>query len=292
MNSLSELLKSVYRPIHDKKEFVQRLFMSNYMPTLLFYYSRTATTISLNIAELYDNNIVVRNVTDYSVYFCKYIYSVLIHKRLEPLSQNWICSSVLSKRDKNRYIGEEYTLLESYDFIKNSLMLMNSGRTICETNFNETCYAMDPVVSTSETYIEGLVKMRVDNKYIYRVFRRLTDTDQCNGDSRDNNLTEFVQIPFSELTWVPLRSNANFLSIEYVHPLMKEGIVIELDRSVYFAGNQILSPTFVKSYLEHQSELYHFDMDYMLKIMDDTICSITMNADKYILLKENGYQVV
>jgi len=292
MNSLSELLKSVYRPIHDKKEMVQRFFMSNYMPTLLFYYSRTVTTISLNSMQLYENNVVVRNVTDYSVYVCKYIYSVLIHKRLEPLSQNWICSSVLSKRDKNRYIGEEYTLLESYDFIKNPMMLLNSGRTICETNFNETCSAMEPVVSTSETYIEGLVKMRVDNKYMYRVFRRLTDSDQFNGDSNDNNLSEFVETPFSELIWVPIRSSANFLSIEYTHPLMKEGIVIELDRSIYFVGNQILSPTFVKSYLEHQSELYHFDMDYVLKIMDDTICTMTLSSDKYILLKEDGYQIV
>jgi tRNA A37 threonylcarbamoyladenosine biosynthesis protein TsaE len=73
---------------------------------------------------------------------------------------------------------------------------------------------------------------------------------------------------------------------------MKAGIVIQLDRSVYLVGNQILSPTFVKSYLEYQSELYHFDMDYVLKIMDDTICTMTLSSDKYILLKEDGYQVV
>jgi len=294
MNSLSELIKSVYRPIREKKEVVQRFFLSNYIPSLLFYYSRTVTTISIHSAELYNKNIVVKNVTDYSVYFCKYIYSVIIHKRLEPLSQNWISSSVLSKRDKNRYIGEEYTLLESYDFIKDPMLLLNSGRTICETNFNETCSAMEPVVLNSETYIEGLVKMRVDNKYIYRVFRPLTtfDSDQQDSDHCNDNVSEPVQTPFSELTWAPIRSNANFLSIEYTHPLMKEGIVIELDRSIYFTGNQILSPTFVKSYLEHQSELYHFDMDYVLKIMDDTICTITLSSDKYILLKEDGYQVV
>jgi hypothetical protein len=214
MNSLIELLKSVYRPIHDKKEFVQQFFMTNYMPSILFYYSRIVTTISLNSAQLYDNNVLVRNATDYSVYFCKYLYSAVIRKRLEPMSQNWICSSVLSKRDKDRSIGEEFTLLECYDFIKNPLMLLNSGRTICETNFNDACGVIETLVSNSEPFVEGLIKMRVDNKYIYRVFRPLTSSDSDHQDPDDSRNSEPVQIPFLELTWAPIRSNANFLSIE------------------------------------------------------------------------------
>ena len=87
-------------------------------------------------------------------------------------------------------------------------------------------------------------------------------------------------------------SKAKFLSIEYTHPLMKMGIVFELDKSVYFVGNQILSPTFVKSYLEYQSELYHFDMDYVLKIMDGDINSFELGFDRYVVLTEDGYSIV
>ena len=115
--------------------------------------------------------------------------------------------------------------------------------------------------------------MKAGDNYVFRIF--------------DNNNGQFDEF---KLPLVP--SKAKFLSIEYTHPLMKMGIVFELDKSVYFVGNQILSPTFVKSYLEYQSELYHFDMDYVLKIMDGDINSFELGFDKYVVLTENGYNIV
>jgi len=197
---------------------------------------------------------------------------MFIGKKIEPLTSYWISTSVLSKRDKNRFVGEEYTLLESYEFIKNPKQLMD-GRTTTEISYNEMCDVVDTIVLNSPTYIEGLVKMKLGDDYVIRIF------DNNNGK-------------FTEFKYPLIASKARFLSIEYTHPFMKNVIVFHLDKSVYYAGNQILSPTFVKSYLEHQSELYHFDMDYVLKVMDNDINSFELGFDRHVVLTEEGYTIL
>jgi hypothetical protein len=87
-------------------------------------------------------------------------------------------------------------------------------------------------------------------------------------------------------------SKTRLLSIEYTHPIMNKGIPIVLDKSVYYVDNQILSPAFIKLYLEYQTELYHFDMDYVLKIIDNDVNSFELKFDKSVLLTEEGYKIV
>ena len=270
MYGLRELLNNI------KLQVIKRpnidVLKATALTYFVVYYSKIVNTISGNYKTLYENNLVVRTTIDHTVYCVNYLYSSAIGKKIEPMSSYWISSSVLSRRDKNRYIGDEYTLLESYEFIKNTLDI-NEGRTNFETSYNEICDAVDSVVLNSQGYVEGLVKMKVGDKYVFRIF--------------DNNNGQFVEF---KLPMVP--SKAKFLSIEYTHPLMKKGIVFELDKSVYFVGNQILSPTFVKSYLEYQSELYHFDMDYVLKIMDGDINSFELGFNRSVVLTEEGYSII
>jgi len=234
--------------------------------TFLLHYSKFATKIQDKYKYVYDNNVVVKLLVDQSFYWVDYVYSFLIRKKIEPFQSYWISSSVLSKRDKNRYIGEEFTLLESYEFIKDP-------NVNCETSYNEICDAVDSIVLNSQSYIEGLVKMKLGDNYIYRMF------DSNNGLFKEFNLP-----------LVP--SKTRFLSIVYFHPLMKKTIFITLDKSVYFVDNQIPSPTFVKLYLEYQPEFYHFDMDYVVKIMDNDINTLELTFDKSILLTEDGYKIV
>jgi hypothetical protein len=270
MYGLKELLGSIKLPVIKRPDI--DALTANVLTYFVIYYSKFVNSVSGKYKSLYENNLVARSVIDYSVYGANYIYSLLIGKKIEPMSSYWISSLVLSKRDKNRFIGDEYTLLESYEFIKNPLDI-NEGRTNFETSYNEICDAVDSVVLNSQSYVEGLVKMKVGDDYVFRIF------DNTNGQ-------------FDEFKLPLVPSKAKFLSIEYTHPLMKTGIVFELDKSVYFVGNQILSPTFVKSYLEYQSELYHFDMDYVLKIMDSDINSFELGFDRSVVLTEEGYSII
>jgi hypothetical protein len=282
MYGLREFLDNIKKSYSGKasnvKNYVNKKITSvdyikaNALTLFVIYYGKIVATISDNYKKIYNSNIVVKTCVDSSVYYSNYIYSMVIRKKIEPMSSYWISTSVLSKRDKNRYVGEEYTLLESYEFIKNPQQSIE-GKTNCETSYNEMCDTLDSIVLNSQNYIEGLVKMKVGEHYVFRVF--------------DNNNGQFDEF---KLPLVP--SKAKFWSIEYTHPLMKKGIVFELNKNVYLVGNQILSPTFVKSYLEYQSELYHFDMEYVLKIMDSDINSFELGFDRSVVLTEDGYSII
>ena len=272
MYGLRELLESLNLNGFKVKSKDIDVLKATALTYFIVYYSKFVNVVSGKYKLLYENNPLVKSIIDNTVYGLNFAYSHVIGKKIEPMSSYWISSLVLSRRDKNRYIGDEYTILESYEFIKNPLEI-NEGRTNFEISYNDICDAVDSIVLNSQSYIEGLVKMKIGDDYVFRIF------DTNNGQ-------------FDDFKMPLIRSKAKFLSIEYTHPLMKMGIVFELDKSVYFVGNQILSPTFVKSYLEYQSELYHFDMDYVLKVMDSDINSFELGFDRSIVLTEDGYTIL
>jgi len=281
MHGLRDLLNSIEKSfVNNKKDFTAfiskkigsiHVIKANAL-TFLVYYSKFINFVNCNYKKLYNDYPVARSIVDYSFYWFNYSYSYVIRKKIEPLSSYWISTSILSKRDKNRYVGEEYTLLESYEFMKTPYQLIEK-QMACESSYNETCDAADSIVLNSSSYIEGMVKMKLGDNYIYRIF------DNTNGF-------------FKEFMMPLLSSKAKFLSIEYTHPIMKKSISIDLNKSIYFVDNQILSPTFVKLYLEYQPELYHFDMDYVLKIMDSDINTFEIGFDKSILLTADGYKII
>uniref|UniRef100_A0A6C0JRE9 Uncharacterized protein n=1 Tax=viral metagenome TaxID=1070528 RepID=A0A6C0JRE9_9ZZZZ len=276
---------------------VQHSFLNNYNNVKEFYIN-TKENIELNFLN-YSTIVIVtfnnwyniiyktkygKKTIDHTSYFFKYIYSSIINKKIEPLSTNWIASYVLSKSlescilsknaentnyfDNNKHFDNEYSLLESYEFFENPYREQND-KLICETNYSEICYAVQHFVNIRKIYCEGLVKMKLDDDYVFRVLK---------------NKKEFTEF---KLPIIP--SKARFLSIEYTHPIMKKEIVINLDKNIYFKGNEILSISFVKLYLEFQCELYHFDEDYILKIMDNNLNNFELGFDKYIVLTEDGY---
>jgi hypothetical protein len=83
-----------------------------------------------------------------------------------------------------------------------------------------------------------------------------------------------------------------FLSIEYTHPKMSGGIVVYMPTNVYNATSNILTPAFIKRYLEYQSLPYVFDMRYTLKILDTNINIFNMKSNQHIKLKDRSYDVV
>jgi hypothetical protein len=87
------------------------------------------------------------------------------------------------------------------------------------------------------------------------------------------------------------RSNTKFLSVEYSHPDMTSPIGIVMDKSWFFAGNELLNSTFILRMLEYQPDMYFFDEDYLVKIMDSECNIFTITSNEYILLTKEGYEV-
>jgi len=231
-------------------------------------YCKFVNSVNECYNEIY-NIPIAKKIIDYSSYSLQYIYSTLINKKLEPMSSYWISSIILSK---GHTIVNEMKILQHYEFINNPLDIVGEV-TIIEKCFNETCDSLDTIVLNSQNYVEGLVKMKIGKSYVYRVF---------------DNTSGF----FSDFELPLISSSVKFLTIEYIHPIMNKTIFIELDNSVYFENNQILSAAFIKLYLEHQSELYHFDFDYILKVMDNNLKTFSLKFDKSVLLLADEYKIV
>lgn len=90
------------------------------------------------------------------------------------------------------------------------------------------------------------------------------------------------------------KSNIDFILVEYGHPKMKGLMQINLPDSVYMVGNEILSKTFVLRYLNHSCIPYtwHFDEDYIIRIIDHNADSLEIRSHQYIVLEKDGYKVV
>jgi hypothetical protein len=272
MYGLKELLNSMQSSYHNHvKNLNEKVSNINFLPYIV-QYSRFVCGVNKFCRSVYDSNLVVKSAVDHVLYFIEKVYSLAIGKKIEPMDSYWISSSFLLKRDKRRYFGDEYALTEFYEFVKNPTAITDNASN-AEVTYNEICDAVDSIVLNTQLYVEGMVKMKYGDSYVYRIF--------------DNNLGHFTDL---KMPLMP--SKGRLLSVEYTHPIMSKGIPIVLDNSVYYADNQLLSPAFIKLYLEHQPELYHFDMDYVLKIIDNDINSFELKFNKSVLLTEDGYKIV
>jgi hypothetical protein len=94
------------------------------------------------------------------------------------------------------------------------------------------------------------------------------------------------------LNYSSKKSSISFLSIEYIHPDMKEKVVIDLPKSAYLVNNTVLSALFIKRYLEYQYENHVFDLNYKINIMDSNINMLSLTYPEMILLKEDSYDII
>ena len=89
-------------------------------------------------------------------------------------------------------------------------------------------------------------------------------------------------------------SSARFLEIEY-----KCGdqfrVAIEVPKSHYLAGNEILSKTYILRYLEHTSIFVNWtfkESEYSLRIVDDESQMFSLNSRQYIKLLSDKYIIM
>ena len=137
---------------------------------------------------------------------------------------------------------------------------------------------MKTFIAATDVIEEAMTILKYkDKKVVYCIFKGTHKT------------IEFPSISF------PIEpSRAKFLSIEYTHPDMDKSIVIELGDEYYMTNNHLLSPLFVKRYLEynHSKGEYTFDENYKIRIMDNNIKICEVTSDYYINLNKNSYEIL
>lgn len=97
--------------------------------------------------------------------------------------------------------------------------------------------------------------------------------------------------PNSNNEYTGRKSRVRLLTAEYIHPLMEEPIIFDIDNRYMREGNDIFSVGFVKRLLEYQSEPYVFDLSYTISIMDDCMSTITIDSTQYINLLFRKFEI-
>ena len=228
-----------------------------------------------NIVKTYNNNVdknSIMNLTlEYSCYLVEYVKSLFFDYRIEPFNNNWISISYVDQDESAKktlsFIFEEtYDELDTIHFFKNSIDIVE----YCD-DFKDWYNTAKTILIKEKKVYDCLISMRVDDKYIYKV---------CDTESEP-----FNTLP-SEL------SNVKFLSIGYIHPEVKNPIVIDIDKNAYLVGNELLSCTFVKRALEYSCNVKHFDTDYILTIMDNKLNIFELKSNEYIIIEKDTYKII
>jgi hypothetical protein len=210
---------------------------------------------------LYITNKSVRDVE----WYIKTSYRIVTFQNIEPYNCPWMSKSWLTPN--MTAITCRYILNEHYktNFDEVFVSIFNTAYATMNLSFKTFC---NDTISDST----GLFIMKLLNE--------------------ENDTAYFVSINDPQIPSTIQKSSAKFLSIEYKHPEMKESIEITLDRSWFYTGNVLFTPTFVLRALKYQSQSFFFDMDYTICIMDKDINIVDLDYNKYLLLTETGYQVV
>jgi len=181
-----------------------------------------------------------------------HLKSSVYNYRIEPDNAVWTSISTINTDD---------TYEEKYEFSDNT-----------EEQASVLNFLMKKVkkLSANDSKVD-LYILKNDDKYIYRILSRVA------GPPGHQFIYDL--------------SKSRFLSVEYTHNQMEKPIYLDIPRNAYLVGNEILSATFVLRCLKYQAMPFVFDMNYILKIMDNNIKQFTMNSGQYCFLGENEYTI-
>lgn len=224
-------------------------------------YCKIVFIIQTKSKQIYNDYPFIKQCVDSIGYSIKCVLCFLLNSRIEPLNSNWIsiASLNISYYDRNVYYYND-----TYFF------LLPEDENDVFKQLKQWHDITKNIVFIEANIVECLIVMNVNNKYIYKI---------CNknnyGLTNNHNFEN---------------SRVRFLTVEYI--TKNKNITLELNKNLYYVGNEILSSVFIKRLLEYQVNSYSFDMDYTLKIMDNNIDTFVLKNNEYILLEKNGYSII
>ena len=237
---------------------------------LFLMYIDVKTGVSKGGNYLYNNFDVIKNTVDTTSYNLDRVKSIYNEHRIEPFDNNWVCISILLNNDQTLFADNKHIYLENYQNIN-----PYTTSDVSKDYYYNNCISYFGKMATSiakcdDNVVETMVTMKLDDGVFNKSFNKNTENT----------------------TYSNTRVKSQFLTIEYTHPKMKDRIIIELDKDIYFTDNIILSSLFIKRYLEYQPEEFIFDEDYTVNLMDNNVNMITLLYSQSVLLSENSYKVI
>jgi len=280
----NELYKTVKNSIENFYLYLnQKITIVN----LFIFYSK----IKSNYYLFQENNLYFKNVLYFINNILQKIYGKIMNIRVEPLSENWINTSIISYYEKKTILKNNISYLLNFGYNYNENYYINkdwtedkyisSFQTTCinkSNKFNMITYENKKNENISNEDLECLMILKLKDKFIVRIKKHI-----------------------NEFYFTDILSKTHFLSIQYTHPKMNKPINIDLDKKFFIVGNELLSSSFVLRCLEYQKginnnsfffkkigikEFYYFDMNYKLSIMDNSINMFEINSDEYILVEK------
>ena len=252
-----EAVKQVIKTVDYLKNY-------NYNDLLLnafLLYCKIVFLIQTKSKKIYNDYPFIKQSVNSICYSIKCIQCFILNSRIEPLNSNWISIASLNL---SYYDSNVYYYNDTYFFLlpENENDVFNQLKQWHDITKN--------IVFIEANIVECLIVMNVDNKYIYKI---------CNKNNYELTNNHNFEI-----------SRVRFLTVEYI--TKNKIIALELDKNIYYVGNDILSSVFIKRLLEYQVNSYSFDMDYTLKIIDNNIDTFVLKNNEYILLEKNGYSII
>jgi len=239
---------------------------------LLTFYSETVQYCKNGFDKVYSIPSIKSRV-DNLVYSAEYLKCTLIGQRIEPFNSNWISSSAL--KTSSMYDNK---LVELYYDLDNEELEQNNRNQYLNNAFDTACSGVNSVIKFDSKLNHSMVIMKLGEQYYTRSFNMNT----CNDSTE-----ELFDIEKSGIF------TNKFLSIEYTHPEMSQGIVVNLDKGYWNIGNHILSNLFIKRWLEYQMLGYRYDNRYIIKLLDGDVNVVELKWGQGIVLGEDGrYEIV
>lgn len=238
---------------------------TTYFLTFCKYYNE-AKNILFNI---YTTNELVKIVTDNTYTISTQLYCFLTSQKIEPEILPWISTAWMlyspDKLTQQLYYNEKYNFMDivTTDLFKQSDRDNYANQYFSKISEDFTQEKLDPIVILKTVVGDD------SSEEVYIVRRMSSKYDKLSFE----------------------KTAAKFISIEYNHPDMSSPIELNMDRSWFFAGNEILNSTFILRLLNYQSVMYFFDEDYIIKIMDSDCNIFTITYGEHILLTPDGYEV-
>ena len=250
----------------------QQSSMNDILIKLALGLLKIKSKLEVMFGHLYNTYPFVRECYDRTVYAINFVTAKSKGYAIEPYGNNWISISTIEETNKQLLLGDQYVYSDKYHFIN-----PESNTSLAVNDFYKQCLDHTCEIAKSRckvNVLETLVTMKVFDRYLHAAYFNV-----------DNVVHSDYALPM-------VAGRNQFLSVEYTHPHMPSGIVINIPDSMYCNTSCILTPAFIQRYLSHQDKLYFFDMNYVVKLMDTNINSFNIKSNQYIKLSERSYSVI
>lgn len=243
------------------------------------------TIVEMKMKEFYNKNESFKEFVDLCILLVKGMQLFFLNHNIEPDKDIWC-----SKNELYYYKTECHDKITYENIIQGQDGLYNHDICYDKTVFDLKETYIDECNFINETNIENeLLKSYEDskgeltNEHIEEILYTIKYKDSYIV-RRVNSETPMKSIVFED-------SEADFMSIEYKHPIQTNPITIVIPKGMHKVGNEILSPCFILRYLKYQSSSFHFDMEYTIHIIDNDVNMFIIKSDQYLLLTPEGYTI-